>query len=42
MNNVKRTLFNIKSRGIRKPNKNGIEQIKITKNLFTPINLFID
>ena len=27
---------------IRKPNKNGIEQIKIAKNLLTPINLFSD
>jgi hypothetical protein len=32
----------MKSRGIRKPNKNGIEQIKIAKNLLTPINLFSD
>jgi len=32
----------MKSKGIRNPNKNGIEQIKIAKNLFNPINLFND
>ena len=35
--NVIITLFIIKTRGIKNPNKNGIAQIIITKNLFTPL-----
>ena len=35
--NVINTLFIIKSNGIKNPNKNGIAQSIITKNLFTPL-----